>query len=106
MFFTRMVVSDLEILDEEDENEERMTPCDSRYVFVSWITCVSARASLTAALSESGLRISALEIFILSAMEEATASLYSKQTSVSEHKRTEDMRLSREDVRSYTTSPN
>ena len=74
MFFTRIIVSDLRMRDDV-ENDERMTPCDSRYVFVSWITCVSARASFTAALSDSGLRISALGIFILSAMDEATASL-------------------------------
>lgn len=71
-------MSDLAIrldVGEEAENEERMTPCDSRYVFVSWITCVSAKANLTAALSESGLRISDLDIFIRSAIDEATASL-------------------------------
>src|SRR5882724_11122389 len=105
MFLTRMVVSDRGIRAEDDEKEERMTPCDSRYDLVSCIMCVSARASLTAALSESGFRMSALEIFIRSAIEEATASLYLKQTS-SEYKRTEIVWLCRDDVHSYTTSPN
>lgn len=47
----------------------------SKYLLVSWMTCVSARASLTAALSESALRMSAFEMFIRSATEETTASL-------------------------------
>ena len=68
---TRRVVSDLAV----EENDDRMTPWDSRYVFVSWMTCVSASASFTAALSNSGLRISDLAMFRRSAIDEATASL-------------------------------
>jgi len=72
MFLTRIVVSERA----REEKDDKATPCDSRYDFVSWMMCVSASASFTAALSDSGLRMSDLEIFILSAIDEATASLY------------------------------
>ena len=59
-----------------EEKEERRTPSDSRYVLVSWMMWVSARATLTAALSpDSGLRMEDLSILRRLAMEEATASL-------------------------------
>ena len=75
MFFTRMVLSLLGTR-VSVESTDRLTPFDSKNDFVSWIMCVSAKASFTAALSDSGLRISAFEMFIRSAIDETTASLY------------------------------
>ena len=75
MFFTRIVVSNLE----REEKDERRTPSDSRWVLVSWMTS-SARASLTAALSpDSGLRMEGLSILRRLATEDATASLYFRE---------------------------
>jgi len=36
MFSTRIVVSERAL----EENDERSTPCDSRYDFVSWMMCL------------------------------------------------------------------